>query len=268
MLIPQGAELVPENRDTLFPTSSVFGLVDHSNFEHRRRSQNLGTDVVYSKLWFSSERSRMSAAIDTDQHVILRNISWSTYEGLLADLHDRTTPRVTFDAGVLEIMSPTREHEQLTQIISLLVTTVAEELGIDILNLGSTTYRRADLLRGFEPDSSFYIQSLDRVIGKKTLDLSVDPPPDLVIEVDITSNSINKLPIFASIGIPEVWRYDGASFSLHILTEGSYPESKNSSVLPKLHASVIASFIEDAKVTRSTAWLKSVRRWVRETLLV
>jgi Uma2 family endonuclease len=197
--------------------------------------------------------------------LILQDISWRTYENLLADLRDKSVPRLTFDRGVLEIMSPTREHEQYNTAIALLVSTVAEELGMDVLKLGSTTYRRQDLMRGFEPDSSFYIQNLDSILGKNTIDLNVDPAPDLVIEVDITRDSLDKLPVFAALGVPEVWRYDGNRLSILVLARGVYHESETSAVLPPLTASTLSEFVAQSRSLRSTAWLKNLRQLVRQS---
>lgn len=139
-----------------------------------------------------------------EQRVLLSNVSWETYERLLEDHQDSSAPRFTFDRGMLEIMSPSPEHEKLNRRIAQLVLAVTEKMGIESEDLGSTTFRRKDLERGFEPDSCFYIQNEERVRGKDRIDPSVDPPPDLVIEIDLTSPSINKLPVYAPLEIPEV----------------------------------------------------------------
>ena len=152
-----------------------------------------------------------------EQRILLSNVSWETYERLLEDHRDSSAPRFTFDRGMLEIISPSPEHEKFNRRIAQLVLAVTEEMGIESEDLGSTTFRREDLEHGFEPDSCFYIQNEERVRGKDRIDLSVAPPPDLVI--DITSPSINKLPIYARLGVPEVWRYDGEK--LEILKLGS-----------------------------------------------
>ena len=106
-------------------------------------------------------------------------ISWSTYENLFRDLADTSVPRLFYDWGVLRIVRPSREHEQYNRNLAFLVAIVADELGVELLDLGSTTYARQDLLRGFEPDSSFYIRNADQIDGKRTLDLSVHPRPIL-----------------------------------------------------------------------------------------
>ena len=116
-----------------------------------------------------------------EQKVILYNVSWETYEKLLADLADQSSTRLTYDRGTLEIMTPSNEHEVYNRTIALLVEILAEEMGIDIASLGSSTFKRDDLERGFEPDSCFYIENESQIEGKFQIDLTVDPPTDLVI---------------------------------------------------------------------------------------
>ncbi len=199
-----------------------------------------------------------------EQRIILRNVSWETYESLLTGHESSSAPRFTYDQGEMEIVSPSPEHEAYNRSIALLVESVAEELGIDVYDLGSTTFRLEDLERGFEPDSCFYIQNEEQIRGKDRIDLIVDPPPDLVIEVDITSPSINKLPIYAQLGVPEVWRYDGEKLEVLKLENGNYVEAQESSALPSLTGSVLTELIERSKSLRRTVWLREVRRKTRE----
>jgi Uma2 family endonuclease len=199
-----------------------------------------------------------------DQRVILHNISWETYERLLDERGDSSAPRLTYNRGVLEMMSPSPEHEKFNRRIAQLVLAVAEELGIEAEDLGSTTFRREDLERGFEPDSCFYIQNEEQVRGKDRIDLAVDPPPDLVIEIDITSPSFSKLPIYAQIGVPEVWRYDGERMTILVLEGSDYAETTESIVLPPVTSNVLTDFVEKSKSMKRTAWLEEVREWSRE----
>ncbi|HEY6329234.1 MAG TPA: Uma2 family endonuclease [Blastocatellia bacterium] len=195
--------------------------------------------------------------------IILSGVSWSTYEGLLADLMQKSAPRMAFDRGTLEIMSPTTEHEEYNRTIASLVEVVAEEKGIEFRSLGSTTYKRADMRRGFEPDSSFYIQSLPAIAGKTNIDMNIDPAPDLVIEIDITSGSLDKQPVFAEIGVPEVWRYDGTSFTILLLQGTDYREVETSRALPFLTQQVVSTFISESRSMTRLAWLKKLREWAR-----
>lgn len=200
-----------------------------------------------------------------EQRMILSNISWETYERLLADHEDSSAPRFTYDQGMLEIMSPNPEHEVTNRRIAQLVLIVAEEASIVAADFGSTTFKREDLERGFEPDSCFYIQNEERVRGKKRLDLTVDPPPDLVIEVDMTSPSLAKFPIYARLGVPEVWRYDGEKLRIHGLDEDAgYAEIQRSSVLPTLTADVLTRFIQRSGTLDWLAWVREVRGWVKD----
>ncbi|MGH3147445.1 MAG: Uma2 family endonuclease [Rubrobacter sp.] len=199
-----------------------------------------------------------------DQRIILHNVSWETYERLLAEQEDNSAPRFAYDRGELEIMSPNPEHERTNRRISQLVLAVADELGITAEDLGSTTFRREDLERGFEPDSCFYIQNEEWVRGKDRIDLTVDPPPDLVVEVDITNPSLDKLSIYARMGVPEVWRYDGRRVSVLILGEQGYVEAARSAALRPVTGEILSRFVEESKTLERRAWMRNVREWTRE----
>jgi len=201
-----------------------------------------------------------------EQRILLSNISWETYERLLADHLDSSVPHFTYDRGLLEIMSPNPEHEKINRTINLLVEIVAEEMGLDTENLGSTTFRREDLERGFEPDTCFYVQNEERIRGKTRLDLTVDPPPDLVIEIDITSPSLNKFPIYAKIGVPEIWRYNGEKIAIFRLEGEGYVEVPESATLTPVSGEVLSSFVEEGKVLGRTTWLRRVRDWARKRI--
>ena len=198
-----------------------------------------------------------------EQRTILRNISWATYQCLLADHADSSAPRFAYDRGTLEITSPLAEQEEPNRAIALLVEVVAEELGLDLRNLGSTTLKREDVQRGVEPDSCFYILSEPRVRGKAGIDLALDPPPDLVVQIDITSPSLEKLPIYAQLGVPEVWRYDGHSVTILRLAGEAYVAAAESAALPPLTGEVLSRFVAASKTQPRTAWLRALRAWAR-----
>lgn len=204
-----------------------------------------------------------TAVIALDQRIILRSVSWETYERLLEDLVDCSSPRLTFDRGNLEIMSPTGEHERFNRLLASFVEEAAEFAGIEIESLGSTTFKRADMERGFEPDSCFYVAHAECVLGKRTMDLTEDPPPDLVIEIDITSQSMNKFPIYAQIGVPEVWQYDGERLQMMRLEASDYEPIEQSAALPKLPAVALTGFLERSKTTKRSELLKSFREWLQ-----
>lgn len=196
--------------------------------------------------------------------VVLRGIRWETYESLLADLADRSSPRLTFDQGVLEIMSPTAEHDEYNRILASLVEVVAEETSTNFRNLGSTTFKRQDLVKGFEPDSCFYIQSLARIRGKRRIELPQDPPPDLLIEIDITSSSLGRFSIFAQVGVREVWRYDGGQVQIFLLSNGQYQNVEQSAAFPLLTASMLTEFLEAGMELDRLEWLGRLREWLRQ----
>jgi Uma2 family endonuclease len=202
--------------------------------------------------------------LEPERRVTLYGVSWETYEHLLTDLADCSVPRMTFDQGVLEIMSPTAEHEEYKHMLALLVEMVAVELNINLRGLGSTTFKRPDLQKGFEPDSCFYIQSAPRIRGKRHIDLPQDPPPDLLIEIDMTSSSINRFALFAEVGVPEVWRHDGSRVQIFALVGKEYVEVEKSIAFPLLTNEVITQFVEDGVELERLEWLRRLRDWVRQ----
>jgi len=199
-----------------------------------------------------------------EQRVILRSVSWQTYEQLLADHADASAPRFTYDRGVLEIMSPSTEHEIYNRAIAMIVEVLAEEMGLDIVNLGSTAFKREELQRGFEADSCFYIQTAERMSGRVHIDPSVDPPPDLVIEIDITRSSLGKLAVFSAFRVPEIWRYDGKRAEIFKLAGTEYVESESSAAFPVVSSAKLSHFLEQARSLKRTAWLRMLRAWARE----
>jgi Uma2 family endonuclease len=199
-----------------------------------------------------------------EARVVLRNISWETYERMLEDLADCSAPRLTYDQGDLEIMSPQAQHEVINETIKLFLSLVSLELEIEIRGLGSTTFRREDAERGFEADSCFYLQNEALIRGKDRIELPTDPPPDLVFEVDITSSSLDKDSIFAQLGVPEVWRYDGSTLEILVLSGDSYKRSPASSALPFITADVVTNFIVEGSKLSRLEWIKAVQTWVRQ----
>lgn len=204
----------------------------------------------------------MAAVLNpTEQKVIIEHVSWQTYERLLTDLADRSAPRLTYDCGVLEIMSPTSRHEELNHNLALIVTILAATLDLDVRNLGSTTFRREDLNRGFEPDSCFYIEHEAAVRGIAKLDLNHDPPPDLVIEINITSGSLDKFPIYRQVGVPEIWRYDSHRLTIFHLLSDEYQARESSRAFREIKAADLAQLLQASLSQPSTQWLTSLQDW-------
>jgi len=195
-----------------------------------------------------------TVASPPEQRVVLSNISWETYERLLEDHLDSSAPRFTYDQGVLEIMSPSAEHEWYNELVSDLVKLLARELRIDILSLGSTTFKLAWEKQGFEPDSCFYVTNIRKVRGKERIDTTVDSPPDIVIEIVVTHPSVSKFPLCAAFGVPEIWTYDGSRLAMFQLQGTEYVESASSRVLRELNAKQLGEFLELGKTLDSLAW--------------
>lgn len=203
------------------------------------------------------------ATIPAEERFILHDVNWETYEQLLANYVDSSSPRFAYDRGVLEIMSPSSEHEELTEIITQLVYILAEEWGFEYRNFGRATFRRKELESGFEPDSCFYIQSVENISGVRRIDLSIHPPPDIVIEIEMTSPALKKFPIYASMNVPEVWRYDGKEVAILVLQTGDYVESETSKSIARLSAVALSQLVEESKTMKRSAWIKAVREWAR-----
>ncbi|MDZ8064708.1 MAG: Uma2 family endonuclease [Nostoc sp. DedQUE08] len=198
-----------------------------------------------------------------EQRTVLYNISWETFEALLRDTGEDRGSRFAYDCGVLEIMTPLFEHENPKSNFGNFIIALAEELGIEVRSAGSTTLKRKISKRGIEPDTCYYIQNELAVRGKQTLDLENDPPPDLAIEIDITSSLVNKLRIYSALGVTELWRYDGQNLKFYQLRDGQYVECKFSIAFPIVSVSEISSFIEQSNSMGEIALLKSFRAWVR-----
>jgi len=207
-----------------------------------------------------------ATAAPPEQRVVLENVSWDTYERLLQENVESVGTRFTYDGGLLEIMVVGVGHENPNRTLAALAEIVAEETKRDFCRTGSTTFKRRDLGKGFEPDSCYYLQNAARVRGKDELDLNNDPPPDLVIEVDITRSSLNRFPIFGAVGVPEVWRYDGERVRMYRLRGTEYEEILASGALPPLTAERATLFLEQSKTQTSTEWLSQVREWVRASI--
>src|SRR5208283_3914545 len=199
-----------------------------------------------------------------EQRVVLEDVSWGTYEHLLSDHLEKSVPRFTFDRGRLEIMSPSSEHEEYKQALTMLVEMIADGLEIDIRSLGSTTFKRSELERGFEADACFYVQSAARMHGKIHIDPAVDPAPDLVIEIEVTAPALNKLPIYAEFHVPEIWRYDGARLVVLQLSGNEYITRHRSLAFPQARADDISRLVRQGVSLKSTEWLTELRNWVRE----
>lgn len=200
----------------------------------------------------------------TDEIINLSGISWETYETLLEELNNRRL-RLTYNRGTLEIMAPSPEHELSKEVLGRFVETIAEELAVQIYPLGSTTFKRPEI-SGAEPDKCFYIYNIDAVHGKKRLDLNEDPAPDLVLEIDVTSSSQNRLQVYADLGVREVWIYNGEFLAIQQLQNGTYITSQSSQFFANLPILEIAIFLQQAGQKDYLELVKEFRNWVRSQI--
>lgn len=195
-----------------------------------------------------------------DQSVVLHNVSWETYERLLSERRKSGCMRLNYDRGSLEIMILLLQHERLQHNLAMLVELLANERGLDIDGMGSATFRRADMARGFEPDACFYFNQAARTRARDEIDLTVDPAPDLVIEIDITPFSLNKLPVFAALGVGEIWWYDGRQLTIGALEGADYQEYPESRLLAGITAAQLTELLLDSRLLTRRAWIEQVRR--------
>lgn len=206
-----------------------------------------------------------SALIQSPDRVILQNISWQSYQSLMRDFEAEPALRLTYDRGTLEIRMPLDPHETFKKLLGRLIEAATEELDLEIRSLGSRTCDREDLARGLEPDQCYYIQNEARVRGIAQIDLTQCPPPDLAVEVDITSSSLNRFSIYADLKVPEIWRYDGRSLTIYLLQASEYQECDRSAALPILTAEDVMRFITLYPGDGENNVIKQFRQWVRSS---
>jgi Uma2 family endonuclease len=204
---------------------------------------------------------------DREQRLLLHCVSWDEYVALGKVLIDRPALRMTYDRGTLELMTTSDAHELYKMLFAWLIGVWAEELNIPMRCLGSKTHRRKDIERGAEPDQCFYLKNLDRIRGKRSINLLRDPPPDLVIEIEISRSAIDKLELYAAFKVPEVWRFDGQHLHIAVLgRNGRYRTAARSLAFPTMPVDELVEFIRLGETEDDTALLRKFRRRVRELL--
>jgi Uma2 family endonuclease len=199
-----------------------------------------------------------------EERTLLQGISWSLYENLLAEIGDNGKARLSYYRGDLEFMTPLFEHEKSNRSIERLISTIAETLDRDYALAGSMTIKRPDLEAGKEPDSCYYFANEPAIRGKTKLDFTQDPPPDLAIEIDITNSSIKQLSLYATLGVGEVWRYDGAALTFYQLQSGGYASVDRSPTFPILSPDRVVEFLADCQTNGINQAVKNLRKWVQE----
>lgn len=194
-----------------------------------------------------------------EQRVVLRGLSWDAYLQILDALPQSRGARLTYDDGVLEITVPLEAHEFSARLIERFILTVVELMGMRVKTMGSTTMNYPQLKKGAEPDNAYYIQNQALVKGRD-VDFSQDPPPDLVVEVDITHTDIAKKQFYASLGVPEFWRFDGNTWHIYQLQKGDYHEVEVSPTFPFVPKARLYTFLAQAKEDEIEA-VQSLRAW-------
>lgn len=203
--------------------------------------------------------------VQPGQQLLLKNISWQQFETILEELGESRAARLSYSNGLLEIMVPLPEHEKAKEIIGELVRILLDELQINFEPLGSTTFEKKQMAQAVEPDACFYIQNYEAVIGKSRIDLTVDPPPDLAIEIDITSRT--QFENYQRLGVPELWRCTRRGLQINLLREGNYVESNISPNFPGIPIIELINRTvqQNLSVGRSQA-IREFKRWVRENI--
>lgn len=201
------------------------------------------------------------------QLVFLQNIRWGEFEQILNELGDDRAARLTYYKGTLEIMVPLAGHERRKEIIGDLVKVLLEELDIEFDPLGSTTFKREGMAAGVEPDECFYIQNEAVSRGLERIDLNIDPPPDLAIEIDVSTDSQTKKKSYQALDVPELWIYDGQTLQINVLREGKYVESNQSQIFLGLPiVDVIPRYLALSKAEGRNAAIKAFRAWLATEL--
>lgn len=194
-----------------------------------------------------------------EQRVVLQDLSWEAYLQILDALPQSRSSRLTYDDGILEITVPLEDHEFAGRLIECFIRTLVELMGLRMKTMGSTTMNYPRRKKGAEPDNAYYIQNQPLVKGRN-VDFSQDPPPDLVVEVDITHTDIAKNQFYASLEVPEFWRFNGKVWRIYQLQEEVYVEVEVSPTFPQVPKERLYAFLEQAKEDEIAA-MQSLRAW-------
>lgn len=218
----------------------------------------------------TAQRSNLPAIIaklPPDSRLILQNQTWESYEKLLDAIGEASGLRVSFAAGKLEIMTLSTEHESFSRLLEKFIGFVCVTTGVDILSFGSATIKKSRRITGSEPDACFYVQNAAAIGGKIKVDFAIDPPPDVVAEIDWKHDSFYKFPIYASLGVPEIWRYDGYKATFYKLENAEkYVEIETSIALPILTAKVLGDFLSRNGKDAQPQILRDFQDWLIKTV--
>lgn len=214
--------------------------------------------MTAKRVFMAAVLTEPKTQIQIEEHVILSGVSWKTYESLMQEHEDRSVPRFTYNRGCLEIYMPSQKHEEKAVFLEKIVEIFAEENDLEVRNIRSTTFKKDELEKGAEPDGCFYLQSYDKVFGMQKIDLE-QFPPDLLLEIDIFSPSIDRLPIYAAFKIPEIWRFQKDEVKIYVFDGEKYDEAAESLSFPKATSEKLTNLLAESETEKRSAWLKKVR---------
>lgn len=210
----------------------------------------------------------------SEQRVVLDNVSWQQFENLLTELSNNRSARFCYDQGRLEMMTPTEEHDRCRKLIESLLLVLVDETYLKLVTFNDTVLKRRDLKLGVDPDACFYIQHATQMQAKSAIDLAQDPLPEVILEVALTPSALNKLPLYAALGLPEVWLYKNdpsnkpleRTLQIYQLQGDRYWVSPHSSVFPFLPAARVLEFIEQSDTLGLVNALQVLRAWVQQSI--
>jgi Uma2 family endonuclease len=194
--------------------------------------------------------------------IVIRNLSWQDFEGLVQDLGEKRKTRVVYSQGTIEIMARLVLYERPHRIIAYIITTILEIQGRNWEDFGLTTFKLPGIA-GIQLDTCFYIENANKVKGATQMDLSIYPPPDLAIEFDVTSKTI--FDACASLGIPELWTYNNHRLTVYILKANGYVESSFSTTFSNLDMTeLIPRMLQKAIDNGTRQMLREIRTFLQE----
>jgi Uma2 family endonuclease len=209
--------------------------------------------------------STSTGPVAPEQHLLLYGVSWQEYGRMLRAFAERPSVHLTYDRGALELMTLSLEHESFVRFFNLLILALTLELGLPLKGGGSTTFRRRQRRRGLEPDECYWIASEPLVRSKDRVDLRVDPPPDVALEVDVSNSTIDRMKIYAALGVPEVWRYDGRALDFQVLgSDGRYTTVPQSKAMPQVTSADLTGLLRLRNTMDENALFRHFQAWVQQ----
>ena len=221
--------------------------------------QTLPPPKPYSR---TDETLRLIDGLPADTELVLHGQNWHDYEDVLEAVGEAAWLRIAFDGETLQIMTLSTTHQKLAHLLDSIIRIISLRLNIEIEGYGSSTVKLSKEQKGLEPDACYYVQNVDAIGGRSVIDFSVDPMPDIAVEIDLYNTSLDKLNIYSALGFPEVWRYFRDKFEFYKLEEGSYVPIDRSIALPILTTDVLAGFLNRARNEKQTAILRDFETWL------